>query len=89
MFQPELERDRSLQQQPGLLVFTTPGPTTQHQKKIDDVGIGTWTTYFQLDLIELELAQLQLQFGQIRSLTRQELNIGQPSESIGVQRGGG
>jgi hypothetical protein len=40
MFEPESERDRLFQQQPGVLVFAAAVETAQHQKKIDDIGIG-------------------------------------------------
>src|SRR5580700_6896514 len=68
MFEPEFDRDRLLQQQPGVLVFAAAVETAQHQEKIDDIGIGAGPAYLQLDLIDLELAQLKLQFGQIKGL---------------------
>jgi hypothetical protein len=40
MFEPEPERDRLLQQQPGVLVFAAAVETAQHQEKIDNIGIG-------------------------------------------------
>ena len=40
------------------------------QEKIDDTGIGAGRAGLQLDLIDLELAQLQLQFGQIKGSDR-------------------
>src|ERR1700726_2777077 len=35
MFEPESERDRLLQQQPGVLVFAAAIKTAEHQEKID------------------------------------------------------
>ena len=66
MFEPEFERDRLFQQQPSVLVFAAALKTAQHQEKIDDIGIGAGPAYFQLDLIDLELAQLELQLGRSR-----------------------
>jgi hypothetical protein len=60
-----------------VLVLAAAGPTAQHQENIDDIGFGTGAGYLQFDLIELELAQLELQFGQIRGLARQELFVDQ------------
>src|SRR5207342_2932993 len=37
MFEPESERDRLFQQQPGVLVFAAAVETAQHQEKIDDI----------------------------------------------------
>ncbi len=76
MFEPESERDRLFQQQPGVPVFAAAVKTAQHQEKIDDIGIGAGPACLQLDLIDLELAQLQLQFGQIEGLAGQELCVG-------------
>jgi hypothetical protein len=76
MFEPEFDRDRLLQQQPSVLVFAAAVETAQHQEKIDDIGIGAGPAYLQLDLIDLELAQLNLQFGQIKGLVGQELCVG-------------
>ena len=59
MFEPESERDRLLQQQPGVLVFAAAVKTAQHQEKIDDIGIGAGPAYLQFDVIDFELAQLQ------------------------------
>ena len=47
-------------------VFAAAVETAQHQEKIDDIGIGVWEAYLQFDVIDFELAQLKLQFGQIR-----------------------
>jgi hypothetical protein len=71
MFEPEPERNRLLQQQPGVLVFAAAVETAQHQEKIDNIGIGAGPAYFQFDVIQFELPQLQLQLGQIRSLASQ------------------
>jgi len=60
MLKPEFERHRLLQQQPGVLVLAAADPTAQHQENIDDIGFGTGAAYLQFDLIELELAQLEL-----------------------------
>ena len=49
-----------------MLVFAAAVETAQHQEKIDDSGIGAWEAYLQFDVIDFELAQLKLQFGQIR-----------------------
>ena len=68
MYEPESERDRLLQQQPGVLVLAAAVQTAQHQEKIDDIGIGARAACLQFDVIDFELAQLKLQFGQIRSL---------------------
>jgi hypothetical protein len=62
------------------LVFAAPGPTAQHQEKIDNIGIGARTACLQFDLIELQFPQLKLQLGQIRSLTGQKLSISQPQQ---------
>ncbi len=75
MFKPEFERHRLFEQQPGVLVFAAAIETAQHQENIDDIGFGTGSAYLQFDLIKLELAQLKLKFGQIRSLARQELCV--------------
>src|ERR1700751_1997163 len=77
MFEPECERDGPLQQKPGVLVLTAAVETPQHQKKIDDIGFGAGPAYLQFDVIQFELAQLKLQFGQIRGLPSQELFVGQ------------
>ena len=58
MFEPECERDRLFQQHPSVLVFAAAVETAQHQEKIDDIGIGAGPACLQLDLIDLELAQL-------------------------------
>ena len=73
MFEPECERDRLFQQHPSVLVFATAIETAQHQEKIDDIGIGAGPACLQLDLIDLELAQLQLQFGSGRRGTLRRL----------------
>src|SRR5580693_788877 len=52
MFQPESERDRLFQQQPGVLVFAAAVETSQHQEKIDDIGIGAGSACLQLNLID-------------------------------------
>ena len=87
ILQPEFERYRLLRQQPGMLVFTAADPTAQHQEKIDDIGICTGVAYVQFDVIDFQLAQLDLQFGQIRGLVRQKLFVGQPLQLLlfGVQ----
>jgi len=46
------------------------------QEKIDDTGIGAGRAGLQLDLIDLERAQLQLQFGQVKGLAGEELCVG-------------
>jgi hypothetical protein len=46
-----------------------------HQEKIDNIGFGAGPAYLQFDLFELELAQLKLQFGQIRGLAGKELCV--------------
>src|SRR5271170_4097986 len=76
MFEPESERDRLFQQQPGVLVFAAAVKTAQHQEKIDDIGIGAGPACLQLNLIDLELAQLKLQFWQIKGLAGQKLCVG-------------
>ena len=48
MFEPEFERDRLLQQQPGVLVFAAPVETAQHQEKIDDISFGAGPAYLQI-----------------------------------------
>jgi hypothetical protein len=76
MFEPKSERDRLFEQQSGVPVFAAAVETAQHQKKIDDIGIGARPACLYLDLIDLELAQLQLQFGQIKGLAGEELCVG-------------
>src|SRR6202040_1561967 len=73
MFEPKSERNRLLQQQTGVLVFAATVETAQHQEKIDDIGIGAGPACLQCDFIDFELAQLKLQFGQIKGLAGQEL----------------
>jgi len=70
-----------------VLVFAAAAPTAQHQEKVDDIGFGAGPARLQLDVIDFELAQLQLQFGQIRGLAGQELCIGQAQQLFlfGVQ----
>jgi hypothetical protein len=63
MLEPEPEGDGLLQQQPGVLVFAATVETAQHQKKIDEIGIGAGPACLQFDAIDFELAQLKLQFG--------------------------
>jgi hypothetical protein len=60
-----------------VLVFAAAVETAQHQEKIDNIGVGAGSAYLQLDVIDFELAQLKLQFGQIGGLTGQELCVGQ------------
>ena len=76
MLEPEFERNGLLQQQAGVLVFAAAVQTAQHQEKVDDICFGAGPAYLQFDVIDFELAQLKLQFGQIRSLARQELCVG-------------
>jgi hypothetical protein len=47
MFEPESERDRLLQQQPGILVFVAAVETAHHQEKIDDIGTGEDREYVE------------------------------------------
>jgi hypothetical protein len=77
MIEPELERHGLLQEQPTVLIFAAADQTPQHQEKIDDIGFGAGSAYLQIDVIQFKLAQLQLQFGQIRGLAGQELCIDQ------------
>jgi len=60
-----------------VLVLTAAVETPQHQEKIDDIGFGAGPACLQFDVIQFELAQLKLQFGQIRGLSGQELFVGQ------------
>src|SRR5258708_5341061 len=76
MIEPKSERDGLLQQQAGVLVFAAAVETAQHQEKIDDIGIGAGPACLQFDVIDFELAQLKLQFGQIRGLAGEELCVG-------------
>jgi hypothetical protein len=75
MFEPESERDRLLQQQTGGLVFAAAVETAQRQEKIDDIGIGAGPACLQFDFIDFELAQLKLQFGQIKGLAGEKLCV--------------
>ena len=76
MFEAESERDGLLEQQPGVLVFAAAIETAQHQEKIDNIGFGARPSGLQFDVINFELAQLKLQFGQIRGLAGQKLCVG-------------
>ena len=70
-----------------MLVFAAATPTAQHQEKIDDIAFCAGPTCLQSDVIDFELAQLDLQFGQIRSLARQELFVDESKQLFlfGVQ----
>ena len=46
-----------------------------HQEKIDDIGIGAGPACLQFDFIDFELAQLKLQFGQIKGLAGEKLCV--------------
>ena len=87
MLKPKFERHRLLKQQLSVLVFAATVENAQHQENIDDIGFGAGPAYLQFDLIELELTQLKLQFGQIRRLARQELRVEQAQQLFlfGVQ----
>src|ERR1700730_8547483 len=87
MIEPEFERDGLLLQQPGVLIFAAADQNPQHQENIDDIGFGAGPAFLQFDVIQFKLAQLQLQFGQIRGLAGQELCIGQALQLLlfGVQ----
>ena len=87
MIEPEFERDGLVLQQPGVLIFAAADQTPQHQEKIDDIGFGAGPAFLQFDVIQFKLAQLQLQFGQIRGLAGQELCVDQPLQLFlfGVQ----
>src|SRR6201995_1231723 len=87
MLEQEFERDRLLEQQPGVLVFAAAVKTAQHQEKIDEISFGAGPAYLQIDVIDFECAQLKLQFGQIRGLGRQELCVEQAQQLFlfGVQ----
>jgi len=52
-----------------VLVFAAAVETAQHQEKIDDISFGAGPACLQIDVIDFELAQLKLQFGQIRGLS--------------------
>jgi hypothetical protein len=56
-FEPKPERDRLLQQQPGVLVFAAAVETAQHQEEVDDIGIGAGPACLQFDPIDFEIAQ--------------------------------
>src|ERR1700730_4883221 len=77
MFEADSNRDGFLQQYPGVLVLTAAVETPQHQEKIDDIGFGAGPACLQFDVMQFELAQLKLQFGQIRGLASQKLFVGQ------------
>jgi hypothetical protein len=80
MLEPEFERDGFFEQEPGVLVFAAALEAAQHQEKIDHVGRGAGPAGLQFDLLQLELAQLQPQFGELRGLSLQELGVGQAEE---------
>jgi hypothetical protein len=42
---------------------------------MDDIGFGAGSAYLQIDVIPFKLAQLKLQFRQIRGLAGQELCV--------------
>src|SRR5271165_426738 len=87
MIEPEFEGDGLLLQQPGVLIFAAAVEPPQHQEKIDDIGFGAGSAYLQIDVVQFKLAQLKLQFGQIRGLAGQELCVGQAQQLFlfGVQ----
>ena len=87
MIEPEFEGDGLLLQQQGVLIFAAADQTPQHQEKIDDIGFGAGSAYLQIDVIQFKLAQLNLQFRQIRGLARQELCVDQAQQLFlfGVQ----
>jgi hypothetical protein len=70
-----------------VLIFAAADQTPQHQEKIDDIGFGARSARLQIDVIQLKLAQLKLQFGQIRGLAGQELCVDQSQQLFlfGVQ----
>ncbi len=80
LLEPESERQGLLEQEPRVLVLAAAIKAAQHQEHIDDVGIGAGPADLQFDLLQFALAQLQLQFRQVRRLAIQKLRIGQAQQ---------